>query len=98
MKASPGTAAFPPRHCGCSSTRTTSTAWTTGGIASSKGGQESNILLGCLSPDYFKSDNCLWEWEENHRHKASRLIGHESVTPACFVEAPGSHEQAAAAL
>jgi len=51
-----------------------------------------------LLPDYFKSDNCLWEWEEFHRHKASRLIGHESVTPVYFVEAPGSDEQAVAAF
>lgn len=60
--------------------------------------QQSKILLVCLSPDYFKSDNCLWEWEEFHRHKASRLIGHESVAPVYFVEAPDSDEQVNAAF
>ncbi|MBX7212287.1 MAG: toll/interleukin-1 receptor domain-containing protein [Verrucomicrobiaceae bacterium] len=60
--------------------------------------QQSKILLVCLSPEYFKSDNCLWEWEEFHRHKASRLAGHESVAPVYFVEAPGSDEQATAAF
>ncbi|MEY2881494.1 MAG: regulatory protein afsR [Verrucomicrobiota bacterium] len=60
--------------------------------------RQSKILLVCLSPDYFKSDNCLWEWEEFHRHKASRLVGHESVAPVYFVEAPGSDEQATAAF
>ena len=29
-----------------------------------KGLQHSKILLVCMSPNYFRSKNCRWEWEE----------------------------------
>ncbi|MBI5424988.1 MAG: toll/interleukin-1 receptor domain-containing protein [Opitutae bacterium] len=63
-----------------------------------QGLRQSNILLVCLSPNYFKSDNCLWEWEEFHKHKAARRIGDGSVAPVYFVEAPDSDEQVTAAF
>ena len=59
--------------------------------------RESKILLVCLSPDYFKSPPCLWEWEEYLKRQVHALMGHDSVAPVYFVEAPNSDEQLNAA-
>ena len=58
-----------------------------GGLRSSK------ILLVCLSPNYFKSQPCQWEWEEYHRRQTHQLIGTDSVATVYFIEVPGSDEQ-----
>jgi tetratricopeptide (TPR) repeat protein len=62
-----------------------------------KGLRESRILLVCLSPDYFKSPPCLWEWEEYLKRQVHMLVGQESLAPVYFVEAPDSDEQLHAA-
>ena len=59
--------------------------------------RESRILLVCLSPDYFKSPPCLWEWEEYLKRQVHALMGQESIAPVYFVEAPDSDEQLNAA-
>lgn len=59
--------------------------------------RESKILLVCLSPDYFKSPPCLWEWEEYLTRQIHALMGQESVAPVYFVEAPDSDQQLNAA-
>ncbi|MBI5383621.1 MAG: toll/interleukin-1 receptor domain-containing protein [Verrucomicrobia bacterium] len=59
--------------------------------------RESRILLVCLSPDYFKSPPCLWEWEEYLKRQVHALMGQDSVAPVYFVEAPDSDEQLNAA-
>ena len=55
--------------------------------------RSSKILLVCLSPNYFRSEYCRWEWEEYLRRQVHQLMGHESITPVYFVEVPGSDEQ-----
>ncbi len=59
--------------------------------------RESRILLVCLSPNYFSSPPCLWEWEEYLKRQVHALMGQESVAPVYFVEAPNSNEQLNAA-
>ena len=58
-----------------------------------EGLRHSHILLVCLSPDYFKSPPCLWEWEEYLKHQVHALMAHESIAPVYFVEAPGSDDK-----
>jgi len=55
--------------------------------------QSSKILLVCLSPNYFASPYCRWEWEEYCRRQVHRLMGSDSVATVYFVEVPGSNEQ-----
>ncbi len=52
--------------------------------------KHSKILLVCLSPNYFRSEYCRWEWEEYIRRQVHQLMGHESIAPVYFVEVPGS--------
>ena len=59
--------------------------------------RSSKILLVCLSPNYFRSEYCRWEWEEYCRRQVHQLMGHESIAPIYFVEVPGSDEQQNAA-
>ena len=54
------------------------------------------MLLVCLSPNYFASQHCRWEWEEYLKRQVHQLMGSESVATVYFVEAPGSDEQAIA--
>lgn len=54
----------------------------------------SKMLLICLSPNYFRSPYCRWEWEEYIQRQVHRLMGSESVGTAYFIEVPGSDEQA----
>jgi tetratricopeptide (TPR) repeat protein len=58
-----------------------------GGLRSSK------VLLVCLSPSYFRSQPCRWEWDAYHQRQTHRLIGADSVARVYFVELPGSDEQ-----
>jgi Flp pilus assembly protein TadD len=58
-----------------------------GGLRSSK------ILLVCLSPNYFKSQPCRWEWDEYLKRQTHQLLGSDSVATVYFVEVPGSSEQ-----
>ncbi|MCX6880092.1 MAG: toll/interleukin-1 receptor domain-containing protein, partial [Verrucomicrobia bacterium] len=56
--------------------------------------RESKMLLVCLSPNYFASAPCRWEWEEYVKRQVHQLMGSESVVTVYFVEVPGSAEQA----
>jgi tetratricopeptide (TPR) repeat protein len=56
--------------------------------------RRSRLLLVCLSPNYFASDYCRWEWEEYLQRQVHQLMGSESVATVYFVEVPGSDEQA----
>ena len=48
----------------------------------------------CLSPDYFHSDYCRWEWEEYLRRRVHQLIGTRTASPPVyFVEVPGGDAQ-----
>ena len=58
--------------------------------------RQSKILLVCLSPNYFASQYCRWEWEEYIRRQVHQLMGSDSVATVYFVEVPGSDEQASA--
>ena len=62
-----------------------------------EGLRHSRILLVCLSPNYFKSPPCLWEWEEYLKRQVHALMGQDSITPVYFVEAPDSDEHLNAA-
>ncbi|MBI2422952.1 MAG: toll/interleukin-1 receptor domain-containing protein [Candidatus Hydrogenedentes bacterium] len=59
--------------------------------------RHSRILLVCLSPDYFRSEYCRMEWEEYLKRQVHALMGHDSIAPVYFVEAPGSDEHGNAA-
>lgn len=56
--------------------------------------RHSKILLVCLSPNYFGSDYCLWEWEEYLRRQVHQLMGSDSIATIYFTEVPGSNEYA----
>ena len=47
--------------------------------------RHSKILLVCLSPDYFRSPYCRWEWDEYLRRQVHQLMGAESVALHVFV-------------
>ncbi len=55
--------------------------------------RHSKILLVCLSPNYFKSGPCQWEWDEYLQRATHHLIGADTVATVYFVEVPGSDEQ-----
>ena len=50
------------------------------------------MLLICLSPSYFRSDPCRWEWEEYQARQHQRLIGSDTHATVYFVEVPGGDE------
>jgi hypothetical protein len=52
------------------------------------------MLLVCLSPNYFASAPCRWEWDEYIKRQVHQLMGSDSVATVYFVEVPGSDEQA----
>ena len=54
--------------------------------------RHSKILLICLSPDYFRSPYCRWEWDEYLRRQVHQLMGADSIATVYFVEVPGSPE------
>lgn len=45
----------------------------------------SRLFLAFLSPNYIKSKNCLWEWEEYLRREHSSARGDDGVMPIFFV-------------
>ncbi|HLG16227.1 MAG TPA: toll/interleukin-1 receptor domain-containing protein [Blastocatellia bacterium] len=55
--------------------------------------RQSRILLVCLSPNYFASDSCRWEWEEYTRRQVHQLLGSESIAAVYFAEAPRAEAQ-----
>jgi tetratricopeptide (TPR) repeat protein len=55
--------------------------------------RHSKILLVCLSPAYFRSQYCRWEWEEYLRRQVHHLMGSESIATIYFVEVPGCAER-----
>jgi hypothetical protein len=55
--------------------------------------KQSKLLLVCLSPNYFASRWCRWEWEEYIKREVHRLMGSESVATVYFVEIPDSDQQ-----
>ncbi len=55
--------------------------------------RRSKVLLVCLSPNYFASGPCRWEWDEYLARQAHTLLGSESHATVYFVEVPGSGEQ-----
>jgi tetratricopeptide (TPR) repeat protein len=57
--------------------------------------RDSNLLLACLSPNYFASEWCRREWELYARHEQDRALGGEGVHPIYFISAPGFEGQAA---
>jgi tetratricopeptide (TPR) repeat protein len=59
--------------------------------------RHSRILLVCLSPDYFASEYCRWEFEEYIQRQVHRLMGFDSFAQVYFVEVPGVPEQQMAA-
>jgi tetratricopeptide (TPR) repeat protein len=54
--------------------------------------RRSKVLLICLSPNYFASQPCRWEWEEYQARQHQKLIGSDSHATVYFVEVPGSGE------
>ena len=56
--------------------------------------RHSKILLVCLSPNYFASEYCRWEWDEYLKRQVHQLMGSESIASVYFVEVHGSSEQA----
>ena len=55
-----------------------------------QGLRTSRVLLVCLSPHYFASEYCRWEWEEYLRRQVHQQMGVESVATVYFVEVPGT--------
>lgn len=57
----------------------------------------SKVMLVCLSPSYFDSDPCRWEWEE-YRQRQARVMARigagetddGTIATVFFIEAPGS--------
>ena len=52
--------------------------------------QRSKILLVCLSPGYFESTYCQWEWKEYLMRQVHTLTGSDTISSIYFIEAPGS--------
>ncbi len=50
--------------------------------------RQSKVLLVCLSPNYFASEPCRWEWDEYDKRQALRRVGSEGVASVYFVEVP----------
>ena len=59
--------------------------------------RSSKILLVCLSPNYFASGPCQWEFEEYIKRQIHQLIGSDSIAQIYFVTVEGSDEQRIAA-
>jgi len=55
--------------------------------------RESKILLVCLSPSYFASRYCRWEFDEYVHRQVHQLMGFDSFAEVYFVEVPGAPEQ-----
>jgi len=57
-----------------------------------QGLRESRLMLACLSPAYFASEYCEWEFNEYLKHELTRRVVGEGVAPIYFVEVPGWNE------
>ncbi|OWK43756.1 tetratricopeptide repeat protein [Fimbriiglobus ruber] len=55
--------------------------------------RRSKVMLICLSPNYFASQPCRWEWEEYQARQHHKLMGSDSHATVYFVEVPGTNEQ-----
>ena len=56
-----------------------------------QGLRHSQILLVCLSPNYFGSEFCCREWEEYTRRQHKLQMGNDSIASIYFVEVPSDH-------
>ena len=53
--------------------------------------RHSKVLLVCLSPNYFNSNNCRWEWEHFLKRQGPHARGEgETIQSVRFVELPTS--------
>ena len=59
--------------------------------------RSSKILLVCLSPNYFASGPCQWEFEEYITRQVHQLVGSDSIAQIYFVTVDGGDEQRIAA-
>ena len=48
----------------------------------------SALLLVVISPNYFASKRCRWEWEEYTKHEFSRAVGDGGIHPVYYIEVP----------
>lgn len=56
--------------------------------------RQSKLLLVCLSPNYFRSNNCRWEWEHFLRRQGPHERGEgETIQSVRFVELPTSIDE-----
>ena len=55
--------------------------------------RHSKVLLVCLSPNYFESGPCKWEWDKYLARSTHHLMGADTVATVYFLEVPGSNEQ-----
>ncbi|HET7542810.1 MAG TPA: toll/interleukin-1 receptor domain-containing protein, partial [Polyangiaceae bacterium] len=57
--------------------------------------RNSVVLIACVSPNYFASPYCRWEWEEYVRTESARALGQEGIAPLylCDARVPGSDDQ-----
>jgi len=51
--------------------------------------RQSKMLLAFISPNYFASPHCRWEWQEYIEHEVDRALGDEGIAPIYFVEVSG---------
>ena len=56
-----------------------------------QGLRSSRVLLVCLSPNYFASPYCRWEWDEFARFQARRVGGGDAVAGVYFTDLGGDH-------
>lgn len=50
--------------------------------------RRSRFLLVCVSPDYFKSAPCRWEWQEYLHRQVKQLMGTDTSANVYFVKIP----------
>jgi tetratricopeptide (TPR) repeat protein len=51
--------------------------------------RSARLLVTFLSPSYFKSQICRWEFDEYLKHEAARTFLGEGIAPIYFIEVPG---------
>jgi hypothetical protein len=51
--------------------------------------RNSNLLVTFLSPNYFRSRYCRWEWEAWLEHEHKRSVNGEGIAPIYLSEIPG---------
>jgi tetratricopeptide (TPR) repeat protein len=50
--------------------------------------RSARLLLVCLSPSYFESEYCAWEFNEYLKQEAARALLGEGIAPVYFLEIP----------